>query len=157
MKLPFTTITTSSAAASAAAILILLSSPIFQFAAASPQAININKPPNNLEGSGPGPERVKITVFPVGRPQQTLYFGLTRGLAIESLNMVTDIIVTRVDEAPENTHCLFWRLNDEYQSFLDRRHILAAGTVLLSPVKKAFGILCYDKTRPEMLIGYPES
>ena len=154
MKLPFTTISTTTA------LLAVLSSYALQQATASPQGIFGNKNPTNpAPEPEPEPEFVRLTIYPASAngPKRTLSFSMTSGLAIESLGMVTDVVMATVDTAPENTHCLFWRLNDEYQSFLDRGHVMAEGLLLASLVERAFGILCYDSTRPELLTGYADS
>ena len=174
MKLTFAS--TATIITSSATILTLLSSFAFQHASASPQGIFFNKPSNNPLGSNdPAPDRepssepepepdpepalVKLSIYPspVGRPKQTLIFGMNHGLALQSLNMVTDVVVATMDEAPENIHCLFWRLNDQNRSFLDRSHVMALGVVVASIVENAFSVMCYDSTRPEILNGYASS
>lgn len=122
-------------------------------AAAAPQSITFEKqePNDNDDGNNQG---IQLTTYPVGRPKQVYNFHLTRGLAIESLGMVSDIVVAQLDKAPEDTVCLFWRLDDENKSFLDRMNVLQRGTVNLSMIRRAFTVTCYDKNRPEFLTGY---
>ena len=68
--------------------------------------------------------------------------------------MVSDLVVATLDEAPEDIVCLFWRLDDEGQSFLDRVNFLEGRAVNVAMIRRAFTVMCYDKNNPELLTGY---